>query len=455
MLWKNRLRQGWTVGIMSLALLTCVRPAFAAGEHYVFAHYMVCYATYGENLEGYKKEILEAKSAGIDGFALNVGAWNGPDTYYKRRVELMYQAAESLNVDFKLFFSVDLNITNDILQMITAYAYRTNSFYYQGKLVISSFGAGSFLSANVIQPLNNMGIRTFFVPYSWPSGWDWNNLNTSANAVLADENLYNIDGFFSFACGDTDGVNYLNAVYSQAAKTAGKLFMAGCNPTYWGNSQKSTGRCYFETQGGNGIDRQWSWILTNQPDWVEIVTWNDFNESTYISPVDDPAKYEGCGLDTPRRNSHAGYLELTKRYISWYKTGQAPAITQDSLCFFYRTHSINAIASDVTDVPVTASIGPMQDALYATVLLTAPANLETISGSTRTTNSLVTGINQVQIPFNAGSQKFTLRRNGLQILTVQGPDIQNQVTNYDYFTTSGFVYRPGHVPPSNLSAAGN
>src|SRR5262245_41178400 len=110
--------------------------ALTAGStkpRYVFAHYMVCFATYGETMEGYRREILEAQSANIDGFALNVGAWDDVQPYYKRRVKLMYDAAEQLDSGFKLFFSVDFDGSSNIVDMIQTYAARPNSFRYQDK----------------------------------------------------------------------------------------------------------------------------------------------------------------------------------------------------------------------------------------------------------------------------------------------------------------------------------
>ena len=44
----------------------------STNSHYVFAHYIVAFATYGETVEGYRQEIKEAQAANIDGFALNV-----------------------------------------------------------------------------------------------------------------------------------------------------------------------------------------------------------------------------------------------------------------------------------------------------------------------------------------------------------------------------------------------
>jgi hypothetical protein len=44
----------------------------STNSHYVFAHYIVAFATYGETVEGYRQEIMEAQAANIDGFALNI-----------------------------------------------------------------------------------------------------------------------------------------------------------------------------------------------------------------------------------------------------------------------------------------------------------------------------------------------------------------------------------------------
>lgn len=425
------------------------RPAPAAGPHYVFAHYMVCFALYGQSLEDFKREIQDAQAAGIDGFALNVGEWNGSDTYYKSRVELMYQAAESLNTGFKLFFSVDMANTNDIVQMVSAYANRTNSFHYQGKLVLSTFcGNGLDWTNGVFQPLRNQGINVFFVPYFDPHGY-----KIADVSVLMSQCGSFVDGLFHFATGVPKDIVGMSDIYRQVCKSAGKLFMAGCSPTYWGCVQTTSGRWYFESQGGEGMATQWDDIIKNQPEWVEIVTWNDLAESTYILPLDMPDQYRP---DIPQRFSHAGYLELSKRYISWYKTGQSPATNQDVLFYFYRIHFTNEVASATNEVPVTGFMGNVQDVIYTTTLLTASANLEIASGTNHTTNLLPAGLSNVRTPFAAGAQRFTLRRSGAQLLTVQGPNILAQITNYNYFVASGYAYGTNAMnAPTNLHVIGN
>jgi len=196
---------------------------------------------------------------------------------------------------------------------------------------------------------------------------------------------------------------------------------------------------------------EWQWIIQNQPDWVEIVTWNDFNESTYSSPVYNPEQYENeLGPPQPHRYCHAGYLALSQYYITWYKTGQQPPINQDAVYYFYRTHSTNAVATATNDSPVVLfpNNGPVQDVLYTTTFLTSPAQLLIASGNTLTTNSLPAGISSQRTPFAPGTQTFTLLRSGSSLFPLSGPDILAQITNYDYFTASGFLY--GRNPPRKL-----
>src|SRR5258708_4480116 len=163
------------VGTLFLALLL---PARAGSPHLVFAHYMVCFATYGDTVDGYKREIQEAQAAGIDGFALNVGAWDDSQAYYKSRVALIYNAAEQLNSGFKLFFSVDFENATNTVSMVETYANRTNSFRYQGKLVLSSYGhndvpatgwTGVDWTNAIIGKLVKDGHPVFFIPHFFSS----------------------------------------------------------------------------------------------------------------------------------------------------------------------------------------------------------------------------------------------------------------------------------------------
>ena len=92
-----------------------------ADTKYVFAHHIVG-NTYVYNRSTWMTDIMLAKSAGIDGFALNVGPdpWQldrvadacvegisyGGDKWYSRSAR--YAVANTTNGGFKLFISVDM-----------------------------------------------------------------------------------------------------------------------------------------------------------------------------------------------------------------------------------------------------------------------------------------------------------------------------------------------------------
>lgn len=453
----------WLSLLSGLIFSGPINSARAAGPHYVFAHYMVCNPTYGPSVQGFEQDIQDAQAAGIDGFALNLGAYDDPTQgYYNKNVAMMFAAAEALGTGFKLFFSVQITNTTNIIQLISAYAGRTNTFYLGTNMVVSTWGE-SPLGENgavpgdgtvdwknaVFAPLQQQGISVFFIPFFWPT--NGSELPTYAEGVKLLNTYTNLlNGLFLFgAAGTPSQVSQCNSNYTVAVHQAGKIFMSSTTPSYWGCAQTTIGRRYFETDGGEGVDLEWQSIIANQPDWVEIVTWNDFNESTYISPVNNPVQYEPQ-YSTPYRYCHAGYLELTKRYISWYKTGVAPPINQDALFYFYRTHSTNAVASDTSDPPVTAFGGDVANVVYNTLLLTAPAQLRVVSGTNSASYSLGAGLQQVRTPFAPGPQTFTVTRNSKTVLTVQGPPILAAITNYDYFPASGYAY--GLMPPTNLVA---
>jgi glucan endo-1,3-alpha-glucosidase len=128
----------------ALILAGIVDNARAAGPHYVFAHYMVAEPTYGPSVAGFERDIQDAQAAGIDGFALDLGAYDDPtQTYYNADVAFMYTAAQTLGTGFKLFFSVEFTNTTSIVNLLSTYAGRTNTFFVGTNMVVSTYTAES------------------------------------------------------------------------------------------------------------------------------------------------------------------------------------------------------------------------------------------------------------------------------------------------------------------------
>ncbi len=191
-------------------------------------------------------------------------------------------------------------------------------------------------------------------------------------------------------------------------------------------------------------------INVSHPEWVEIITWNDFIEGSYVSPVDDPNKYPGAsfldasGISLTTRDyfhSHAGAAALLPFFIQWYKTGVEPAIERDAVYFFYRTHSTT---TDAGKPPVAHKYGPVADLLYITANLTAPADLCVTTGGGTAVLHLAAGSTDTQTPIAVGSApKFELMRKNKVLATQTGDDpilATPQFNNYYY--SSGSLIAP-------------
>jgi glucan endo-1,3-alpha-glucosidase len=431
------------VGLMGIrasaaiaALLALAAGPPREGPRYVFAHYMVCFATYGEGVENYKREIREAQAAGIDGFALNCGSWHN-EPHYPRRTKQIYQAAQELGTGFKLFFSVDLGNPDFIVDMVGAYARHPSQFTFRDRVVVSTFSAdGVPWKEKVFKPLKESGIEVFFVPYFYPK--PATELPSYDVVVKHHERWADVvDGMFYFgAAGLPADLAASNAAYAKRMREVRKVSMASYTPTYWGHKQP--GRRYYESQGGEGTERQWMSIIESRPDWVEIVTWNDFGESSYVCPIEDFQKTLSF-LEPPPRHGHGGYLELSRHFIEWYKTGRRPAPKREGLFYFYRTHPKDAEAPG--DKPVKDRHGPVEDVLYVTTLVNSAAELRvTTGGSAAAPVAVKPGLQHHRTPFRTGPQRFELWRDGRAAAAADGPPVLAEITHFSFITASGSAY---------------
>jgi len=413
----------------SLLTLWLLAAGSAAGatdvERRVFAHYMVCIPTYGgaSKVEDYQREIRDAQAAGIDGFALNCGGWTLREPHYKRRAQLIYQAAKELNTGFTLFISADyasgltLDETRD---MVETFRGHPNQFRCMGKPVLSTFGGGSAQTAFVLNEFT--GDRAIvYVPFYYPRPAAEMPNQAQAEQVFRDH--AGIDGFFHFgAAGTPVQIAESNHLLARTWLGAGKLFMAGITPYYRG-----LGGNYrvYESGGFEGMARQWEGAIRDKATWAEIVTWNDWGEASYVAPFGAPAETRHWNNHWGPLLSHAAYLGASRYYIQWYKTGARPRITEDAVYYFYRLHSKNVpgvrkpgASGLATGLPGGAD--KLSDAVFATLFLAAPARFTIHSGDSERTFDVAEGVSHVAMPFAPGRQRFVLTRGGAAVIDKTG-----------------------------------
>jgi len=434
-------------------LLFLVFFSSAHAQRLVFAHYMLANQdttadtpTGEPNIAAYQREIQQAQSIGIDGFALNAGGWSKEPRYIRRASE-MFEAAYRLHSNFKLLFSADMCCSNDdadVMDMIRRFAnnprYAPIYFQHDGRFVLTTFAGASHGPAFWQQLRSNLEHGTApssltapnalstvaGIPSSKPlpiflvPAFFWGGELPTAADISAGLAPYDhiLDGAFYWGIAGSPALGHApdqlpsSAAYAATLHAAHKLYMAPISFQFWGANANR----YYEYSGYQGMRSLWMQaIQTTHPDWVEIITWNDFIEGTYVSPIDDPALHPGANdlaasiapANTPHFfHSHRGATDLLAYFIAWYKTGHQPTLHNDTVYWAYRT-----VLSTEHNPPIKL-YGPVTDTLYLTANLAAPADLTVTLGGTTMTLTLPAGSNDLQLPLTAGpAPQFTLTRN--------------------------------------------
>jgi hypothetical protein len=209
---------------------------------------------------------------------------------------------------------------------------------------------------------------------------------------------------------------------------------------------------FLEFNGGEGLSAIWASIINNQPPPIVMLnTWNDYTES-YMGPASQAdlkiADTSSWQISGDYLFSHAGYTELNKYFIQWWKTGVQPT-WPDAIYVFYRIAPMSVVASSSTITPPAISwnqqgYNPTLDDIYVTTILTAPATMRVTSGGNVTDTSVGAGLVHTRVPFTVGAQSFDLIRNGTTLIHVDGADIVSSLTYY--YNANPISYYAYHVP---------
>jgi hypothetical protein len=403
-------------------LATAGRNALAAppAARMVFAHYMVCCPMAGlhAGVSDLRDEIRQAQSRGIDGFVLNCGNWT-KEPKYPTITTRIFDAAVSLGTDFKLFFSADNLPLDDTVVMISEFYNHPNMFRYEGRPVLSTFGGNDETGKTLLVALTAAGKPVTFVPFFYPKGRDKRFSDANVAQLIA-ENSY-VDGYFWFGAGGRgDEIARLSLRIGQAWQQAGKLYMAPVTPYYRGLGPDNYRG--YESRGFEGMALQWEAAIAAGAQWVEIVTWNDWGESTYVGSFGLPNDTEIWANHWGPLLSHEGYLAASEYYIRWFKTG-VRRIDGDNLYWFYRLAPRSQPGrplpgNDTLGFP--AGVADFEDRIFASAFLTQPAQVRIESGDQRYEFSVPQGVHHLSAEFTKGPQRFLVERDGRTVLVGDG-----------------------------------
>ncbi|VUC31218.1 unnamed protein product [Clonostachys rosea] len=394
-----------TPGAVLAGLLALSAVSVVQAQKPVYAHFMVGIVE-NYSLEDWKVDINQAKEIGIDGFALNC-APPRVDAYTPKQLALAYAAAEEL--DFKMFISFDFAYwstgdTQLITEMVGNYSSHPAQAYYNDGAVVSTF-VGDNMDWNAVKnALPNSKITA--IPMIQDPAWIPN-----ANTGL--------DGAFSWYAWPTDGGNSvipgpMTTIWDDRflQGLGDKPYMAPVSPWFFTHFNTKNWVFICEEQPTH----RWEMMLEMKPALVEIISWNDFGESHYISGSqpnhsDDGSSAWADGFP------HDAWRSLMKPYIAAYKAGAAtPTVESDQLVYWFRPHPKDAVCTaDTLGAPRGKEL--LADVVFVTTMLTEAGELTVTSGSNApVTVNAEAGIHTFNFTMGVGAQDFRVKRGGADLL---------------------------------------
>lgn len=188
---------------------------------------------------------------------------------------------------------------------------------------------------------------------------------------------------------------------------------------------------------------RWQQIIfgEQQPEYLQIISWNDFGESHYIGPLDDN-QYEAfergkAPVNYVKGMPHDGWREFLPYHIQMWKEGTS-TVEKEGASVWYRLSPASACADGGTTGSTASQLlleykptEIVQDKVFFTAQLGSAADISvsiggtTIPGTWTTVPAGGVGLYHGSVPMggNTGVVKVTVSRAGRTIVTVDGEAI--------------------------------
>ncbi len=339
-------------------------------------------------------EIAQAKSVGIDGFAVDVLAPRGTSDV----VDSILRASATVN-DFEILVTADVT---GPLGAMTAPAFAADIAPYlksqaafrlkDGRPVLGAFAAETQTPAWWMSVLDTFRKRfkleVAFVP---------------TFVSVAD----NLERFAPFSFGlSTWGGRSPNTMKSDdrgrgsatdvIARThrLGKLWM---QPVAFQDSRPRS--AVFE-ESANSLTNRLAWQIADQQhaEWVELLTWNDYSESTAMAP----SVAHGWGI-----------LDMNAYDIVGFKFGRQPRILRDAIFFSYRRQPVAARPAyrETSLMRLAPDSVAARDTIEVVTFATAPSEVLINVGAQHHSCHVPAGRDICVFPLNFGTISAEMQRD--------------------------------------------
>ncbi|KAF3910589.1 hypothetical protein ABW21_db0203193 [Orbilia brochopaga] len=412
------------------------------GSKIVTAHFLMGIAGQYSD-DNWRQDINAAKDMGIEAFALNI-AKQSTDPFTPTQVGKAYSVAQSLG--FKMYISFDFayfatdgSATAEIVSYLQTYANHPAALKHNGKSVVTTF-IGDDFGGNWSNVRNQVGTPLEILP-----NWRPDTVRNNGGAV---------DGAFSWIAWPNQDNNPIPGPLTTASDNAylsalgGKTYMAPISPWFFTHFDFQTFKKNWIFASDDLYVTRWNQILALAPPLIQLVTWNDFGESSYIGPynlghTDDGSKPWTEGFP------HDAWRTLGKPFVAAYKSGaRTPTVTDEKIVYWYRPHPKGLTCSDSLARPNGADFA--QDKIFVATMLKTPGTVVIQSGGNGpVTINVPAGITLSSVDMAVGTQSFRLQRNGCDVISGNGGiPVAGSCEKYNFNAYVGELSPSGSCQPS-------
>ncbi|WP_143025008.1 glycoside hydrolase family 71 protein [Microbacterium sp. cf332] len=368
-------------------------------------------------LDNLRREVSQAKSAGIDGFTVNIMSVSGSNWDATKN---LFTAAERQG-GFSVVPMIDASASVRNTDPATiadrlAELYRSSAAFRVGdRMLLSSFAAEK-QSVDWWSRIIDRLQRVHGVPISF-------------QAVFLNASDANMSAFRNIAAGYGNwGVRTAwhtanGPDYAARAAALGKTWIAPVSV----QDYRPRAGVFAESGNTDNLRASWQRAIDSSAQYVQLVTWNDYSESTQFAPSADHG-------DT--------FLDISRPYVDWFHSGTQPRVTQDQAFLVHRTQFAAAkptLAHLLATPTLGGTSGSPTDEVEAVVYLTSPAVVTVTVGGTSTRFDAPAGRSVYTVPLRAGAVSATVERSGKKVVSLTSPyrvTDKPQVQDLSYYGVS-------------------
>lgn len=342
-----------------------------------------------------RTEIGQAKSVGIDGFAVDVFDTRATSSVVGR---ILRAAAEVGN--FTVVTTADMTgplaamTAADFAADVAPYLTAPGSFHLSdGRPVLGAFAADAQAPAwwsSVFDTLRDkFKLAVAFVPTF---------LDVADNPEKFAAFSYGFSmwggrdplAMTTYDVGRGSPVDVIRRTHQ-----LGKLWM---QPVAFQDSRPRSGT--FE-ESDNGLTNRLAWQIADQQhaEWVQLITWNDYAESTAMAP----SVAHGWRI-----------LDMNAYDIARFKLGRPPLIVRDTLYVSYRSQPVSALPvyPETSLMHLVPSGVSARDMIEVVAFATAPSQVRITTGTQQYSCHVPAGRGICTFPLSLGSISVEMRRDG-------------------------------------------